>query len=272
LDSAVAVLTESLVNDPTCFRVADVCKLGLLLFGDVPVTRIIKDCWIGTVSHIRLLLRRTLFEAVRRRASTKRTCASFLTCTTRTTEGVSSSAALFYFGCGCSQTAIDRAPINIRSHGPFCDTLMEFVLLPHHRTRRRLRPTGPWRTMRSTRSLLRTWPTDGTRKYPTTSSCQLRSSRCCSSPPRRSRCTMSATTKHTATRYVLASVRQSETCTHAQVQTLSFWDGGWLADDRVVFANCTLPRVGPCARSIVHRAPFSYKSGPMSFAACSTRS
>ena len=44
LDSAVAVLTKTLVDDPTCFRLADVCKLGLLLFGDVPVTRIIKDC------------------------------------------------------------------------------------------------------------------------------------------------------------------------------------------------------------------------------------
>jgi len=65
LDSAVAVLTKSLVDDPTCFRIADVCKLGLLTFGDVPLTRMIKDCWIGTVSHIRLLLRSTLFVTVR---------------------------------------------------------------------------------------------------------------------------------------------------------------------------------------------------------------
>ena len=64
-DSDAARLTEKLVNDEKCFRVGDVSKLGLLVFGDVPITRIIKDNWVSTYTNISSSLKKVLYETVR---------------------------------------------------------------------------------------------------------------------------------------------------------------------------------------------------------------
>ena len=64
-DSDAARLTEKLVNDHVCFRVGDVSKLGLLLFGDVPITRIIKDNWVSSYTNISSSLKAVLYETVR---------------------------------------------------------------------------------------------------------------------------------------------------------------------------------------------------------------
>lgn len=67
LDSDAALLTKELVDDSACFRVADVSKLGLLLFGDVPITRIIKDSWVDVITNMTTRLRASLYDTVRRR-------------------------------------------------------------------------------------------------------------------------------------------------------------------------------------------------------------
>ena len=64
-DSDAALLTEKLVKDTSCFQVGDVSKLGLLLFGDVPITRIIKDNWVPCYRNIASSLRSVLYESVR---------------------------------------------------------------------------------------------------------------------------------------------------------------------------------------------------------------
>ena len=65
-DSDAAILTEKLVKDTYCFRVGDVSKLGLLLFGDVPITRILKDNWVPCYRNIASSLSVLLYERVRR--------------------------------------------------------------------------------------------------------------------------------------------------------------------------------------------------------------
>ena len=64
-DAETLALTKLLVADSDCFNVRDVSKLGLLVFGDTPITRVIKDSWVGTFAAVVAALQAAVFNTVR---------------------------------------------------------------------------------------------------------------------------------------------------------------------------------------------------------------
>ena len=57
-------LTKQLVADQNCFNVRDVSKLGLLVFGDTPITRIIKEDWVPLYTYVVTALESAVFNSV----------------------------------------------------------------------------------------------------------------------------------------------------------------------------------------------------------------
>ena len=64
-DAETLALTKLLVADSDCFNVRDVSKLGLLVFGDTSITRVIKDSWVGTYAAVVAALQAAVFNTVR---------------------------------------------------------------------------------------------------------------------------------------------------------------------------------------------------------------